>query len=42
MEYYGGSSLLAVMIADWKLPKGVDTGQVSGQHIYLSDYAKAD
>ena len=35
---YGGSSLLVVMIADWKLPRGVHTVtvQISGQHVYQS------
>lgn len=29
-----GSSLLMVIIADWKLPMGVHTVQVSGQHVH--------
>ena len=33
---YGGSSPLAVMIVDWKLPRGVHTVQVSGKHVYQS------
>ena len=33
---YVGSSHLVVMIADWKLPMGVHTMQVSGQHVYHS------
>ena len=33
---YGGRSPLAIMIADWKLPMGVHTMQVSGQHVYQS------
>ena len=33
---YGGSSPLAVMIVDRKLPMGVHTLQVFGQHVYQS------
>ena len=36
LKGYVGSSPLAVMIADCKLPRGVHTVQVSGQHVYQS------